>query len=50
MAKRQGTFRRSDYVRTVQFRLPRLIAGPNAPRIKEAEKDGSAPQAPVESE
>jgi acyl-homoserine lactone acylase PvdQ len=49
-AQRRGTFRPGDYVRTVQFRLPRLIAGPNAPRIKESEKVGSAPQAPSESE
>ena len=48
-AQRRGTFRPGDYVRTVQFRLPRLIAGPNAPRIKESEKGGSLPKAPSET-
>jgi hypothetical protein len=48
-AQRRGTFRPGDYVRTVQFRLPRLIAGPNAPRIKDSEKGGSLPKAPSET-
>ena len=41
-AKRQGAFRPGDYVRSIQFRLPRLIAGPNAPRIKEDKANGSS--------
>jgi hypothetical protein len=48
-ARRYREFSKEDFVSTVQFRLPRLIGGPNAPRIQESEKGGSLPQAPSET-